>query len=63
MSSAAARLLTNKVSVIAESIALDPARPLDPPFAIDPDVEAIELANASIVSAALGLGIYMDTFV
>ena len=63
MSSAAARLLANKVNVIAESIALDPPQPPDPPFRIDPDVEAIELANASIVSAALGLGIYMDTFV
>jgi hypothetical protein len=29
----------------------------------DTDREAIELANASIVAAALGLGIYIETFV
>jgi hypothetical protein len=28
-----------------------------------PDYEAIELANASIVAAALGLGIYIETLV
>ena len=29
----------------------------------EPDYEAIELANASIVAAALGLGIYIETLV
>lgn len=29
----------------------------------EPDLEAIELANASIVAAALGLGIYIETLV
>jgi hypothetical protein len=34
-----------------------------PPPEPEPDYEAIELANASIVAAALGLGIYIETLV
>jgi hypothetical protein len=38
--------------------------PVDQPVAEpEADREAIELANASIVAAALGLGIYIETLV
>ena len=45
----------------------DPARGLAPDRKPEPetqaDPEAAELANASIVAAALGLGIYIETLV
>jgi hypothetical protein len=61
MNGSTARLLTEKdlgpgVAVIRGQV--PPARHED-----GTDREAIELANASIVAAALGLGIYIETLV
>jgi hypothetical protein len=56
MSTSAARLLTDRDVVRVTRGEL-------PPNDDDVDREAVELANASIVAAALGLGIYIETLV
>ena len=40
-----------------------PAQVPQPEPEPSPDAEAVELTNASIVAAALGLGIYIETLV
>jgi hypothetical protein len=60
MNGSAARLLTKRDLGPAPKV----IRGETPPSTDDDtDREAIELANASIVAAALGLGIYIETLV
>ena len=57
----ATALLAQQGNVLGQSLSIDTGQPAQSgPVAVDP--LAFEMANASILAAALGMGIYIDTF-
>jgi hypothetical protein len=64
MSTQGLDLATNQGNVLAFSLAVNAPTPA-PQAVVSPEAEeyaAFELANATILASALGLGVYIDTF-
>ena len=64
MSTTGAQALATQGNVLPMSLAFDaPPAPETVTSPAEQDYVAFEMANATILAAALGMGVYVDTFV
>ena len=62
-STSATGLLVIRGSVLGTSLVVNRPKSQAPSAPVERDEVAIELANATMLAAALGLGIYVETFI